>query len=548
MPASWPKGRQAFGRDVSWMNRVLFLMLAVLVGTCAVARADDAPHKAPPSHAPHAPAEPGVFPDSVTSHTITLDGKPLAYTTRAGLIVLHDQSGKPTAQIFYTADTEDGANLAKRPVTFIYNGGPGSSTMWLRMGSIGPMRVVAANGEPSGPPPYRIVENPYSLLDKSDLVFIDMPDSGFGRILPGVDTKTFFGVDQDVRAFGQFISDYISKFGRWNSPKFLYGESYGTTRSAALADYLLNQGIALNGVVLQSSILNFGLDYTSGDPIGGADWPYVFYLPTEAATAWYHNKVANRPANLASFVATVENFAMGEYLDALFKGDKLSNTERDDVVRKLSAYLGVSQQYVRESDLRIPYSRFQAELLRGSGDVFGRLDGRYTTWTTDRSSEEGPPWDPTDSSIDAPYTTAVNQYLRVDLKYNPPIPYRANIYNIIYGPHFGNPDGWNFSHIPPGARFRGPSAGYPTNVAIDLADAMTQNPNLKVFSANGYFDFATPFFATQYTLEHLNLSPALQSNITFGFYPSGHMIYLNPDALAQYKADLARWYDSALGK
>ncbi|HTX55777.1 MAG TPA: hypothetical protein VMD47_01610 [Candidatus Acidoferrales bacterium] len=524
-----------------------FVMLAALACTSVIARAADAPppKKPSPASAPAAPSEKGVFPDSVTSHSITIDGKPIAYTTRAGLIALYDQQGKKTAEVFYTADVEDGADPATRPVTFIYNGGPGSSTMWLRMGSIGPVRVVAANGEPSGPPPYRIVDNQYSLLDKSDLVFIDMPDSGFGRIEPGVDVKNFFGVDQDVAAFGQFISNYISKFGRWNSPKFLFGESYGTTRSAALADYLLNQGIALNGVVLQSSILNFGLDYTSGAPIGGADWPFVLYLPTEAATAWYHHKVGNQSADLATFVSTVEQFAMGEYLDALYRGDKISNAERDDVVRKLSDYLGLPQQYIRESDLRIPYSRFQAELLRGQGEVVGRLDARYTTWTTDRSSEEGPPWDPTDSSIDAPYTTAINQYLRVDLKYNPPIPYRTNIYGIIYGPNFSNSDGWNFSHTPPGEPLG--LGGYPTNVAPDLADAMTQNPSLKVFSANGYFDFATPFFATQYTLEHLNLSPSLQSNITFGFYQSGHMIYLSPQALSQYKTDLARWYDSATG-
>jgi carboxypeptidase C (cathepsin A) len=518
------------------MNRVLSLMLAVLVGTCAIARADDAP-KPSPSPAPSVPAEPGAFPDSVTSHTITIDGKVIAYTARAGTITLHDQNGKPTANVFYTADTEDGVPPSSRPVTFIYNGGPGSSTMWLRMGSFGPVRVVAGNGTPTGPAPYHLVDNKYSLLDKSDLVFIDMPDSGFGRILPGVDTKMFFGVDQDVRAFGQFISNYISKFGRWNSPKFLFGESYGTPRSAALSEYLTEQGITLNGVILQSSILNFGLDYGNGDPIAGGDWPYVFYLPTEAATAWYHNRVADRPADLASFVAEVKAFAMGEYLDALYKGDKLSASERDDVIRKLSRYTGLSEQYIRVSNIRIPYDKFENELLRDQGESVGRLDARFTTWNLDRASVEGPRWDPTDSAIDGAYTTAINQYLREDLKYNPPIPYRANIYDIIYNGDFSNSDGWDMSH----------NNRWPTNTAVDLAEAMAQNPNLKVFSANGYFDFATPFFATDYTLRHLNLSPALQQNITYGYYQAGHMIYLSEPALAQYKADLARWYDSALG-
>ncbi len=521
------------------MNRVFCsLLIAALVVTGATARAADPRGKPAPSPVPPvaAPSEPGTFPDSVTSHTITIDGKPIAYTARAGLITLHDQDGKPTAQVFYTADTADGANPLTRAVTFIYNGGPGSSTMWLRMGSFGPVRVVAADGEPSGPPPYRIVENRYSLLDKSDLVFIDMPDSGFGRIMPGTE-KTFFGVDQDVAAFGQFISTYISKFDRWNSPKFIFGESYGTTRSAALSSYLLDNGIALNGVVLQSSILNFGLDYGNGDPIGGGDWPYVLYLPTEAASAWYHHRVGNAP-DLATFVNQCEQFAMGEYLDALYKGDNLGAAERDDVISKLSRFTGLSPQYIRLSNIRIPYDKFQSELLRNQGEVIGRLDARYTTWSLDRASISGPPWDPTDSSIDAPYTTAINQYLRVDLKYNPPIPYRANIYDIIYGPGSSNGGGWDFAH----------NRRYPTNVAPDLAAAMTQNPHLHVFSANGYFDFATPFFATVYTLKHLNLSPTLQQNITFGFYQAGHMVYLSEPALAQYKADLARWYDSALGQ
>lgn len=514
------------------------LMLAALVATSATARAADAPPETAASPAPAmAPAEPGVFPDSVTGHSVTIGGKPIAYTARAGLIALHDQEGKLTARVFYTAYTADGANPNARPVTFIYNGGPGSSTMWLRMGSFGPVRVVAADATPSGPPPYHIVENQYSLLDKSDLVFIDMPDSGFGRIMPGVDVKTFFGVDQDVSQFGQFITNYISKFGRWNSPKFIFGESYGTPRSAVLSDYLVEHGVALNGVILQSSILNFGLDYGNGDPIGGGDWPYVLYLPTEAATAWYHNRANPRPSDLPSYVREVEQFAMGEYLDALYKGDKISASERDDVIRKLSRYTGLSQNYIRLSNIRIPYDKFEDELLRNEGQIVGRLDSRYQTWNLDRASIEGPPWDPTDSSIDAPYTTAINQYLREDLKYNPPIPYRANIYDIIYGPGFSNQDGWDFAH----------AGRYPTNTAPDLAEAMTQNPSLKVFSANGYYDFATPFFATDYTLRHLNLSPSLQQNITYGYYQAGHMIYLSEPALAQYKADLARWYDSALG-
>jgi carboxypeptidase C (cathepsin A) len=522
--------------------RVLGFLLAALLSTVLPAHA--ARSKPSPSPSPTAApsAEPVAYPDAVTEHTIVLGGKTIAYTARAGTITLFNQKEQPTARMFYTAFTENGANPATRPVTFIYNGGPGSSTMWLRMGSIGPVRVLAANGAPSGPPPYRIVDNPYSLLDKSDLVFIDMPDTGFGRIIGAGTTKEFFGVDQDVAAFGQFISRYISTFDRWNSPKFLFGESYGTTRSAALADYLLVHGISLNGVILQSSILNFGLDFTSGAPIGGGDWAYVLYLPTEAATAWYYHKVPNEP-NLANFISRVESFAMGEYLDALYRGDRVSSSERGRVAQTLSTDLGVPLQYVLESNLRVPYPRFQRELLRIAGRVIGRLDSRYSTSTTDRASYEGPPWDPTDSSIDAPYTTAVNQYIREDLKYNPPIEYRPNVYDLI----FGNGHEWDFTHKPPNAErlFTALAKMTATNVAPDLADAMTENPKLQVFSANGYYDFATPFFATQYTLDHLNIAPSLQHNVTYGFYEAGHMIYLSDSALARYKADLARWYDRA---
>jgi carboxypeptidase C (cathepsin A) len=499
---------------------------------CCSAVLGAAPPPAPsPTASPSpaaAPNEAGILPDSVTDHSVTIGGTPYAYSARAGTLVLTNAKAQPAAAVFYTAYTVSGAD---RPVTFVYNGGPGSSTMWLRMGSFGPVRVVAGNGRPSGPPPYRIEDNPYSLLDKTDLVFIDMPDSGFGRIIGAGTPKEFFGVDQDVAAFGQFIERYISKFGRWNSPKFIFGESYGTTRSAALSDYLLQHGVTLNGVILQSSILNFALDYGNGEPNATGDWPYVFYLPTEAATAWYHGKIRSRPADIGTFLNQVETFATGEYLEALYKGNRLDARERDAVAAKLSRYLGIPENYVLESNIRVPYDRFQRELLRGQGVVVGRLDSRYTTYGLHEASNEGPPWDPTDSSIDGPYTDAVNEYIREDLKYNPPIPYRANIYDIIE-----KSGGWDDSH----------NQRYPTNVAPDLADAMTQNPDLKLFSANGYYDFATPFFATMYTLQHLELARPLQQNITYGFYQAGHMIYLDPASLAQYKSDLARWYDSAL--
>ena len=484
-----------------------------------------------PSASP-APAQttPPNVPDAVTKHTIVLGGKTYPYTARAGTLTLHNQAGEPTARIFYVAYTLDGASEASRPVTFLYNGGPGSSSMWLHMGSFGPVRIEAgADGTITRPAPYHLVTNDYSLLDTTDLVFIDMPDSGFGRIIGAGKPKDFFGVDQDVKAFGQFIQTYLTTFSRWNSPKFLYGESYGTTRSAALADYLQNAGVSINGVVLQSTILNFGID---GTDTGSNDWPYILYLPTETAAAWYHHALPNAPATLDPVLKQVEDFAMNEYADCLAKGSSCTRGEYDDVVSKLHTYTGLPQSYIRNNNIRVSYTRFENVLFRNRGEILGRLDARFHTLTTDRLADQQP-WDPTDAAIDAPFTAAINSYLREDLHYTSPLHYRPSIYNIIYA----NGQQWDFKH-----------RGNPTtNVSPDLAEAMTYNPHLQIFSANGYYDFATPFFETLYSLDHLSIEPSLQKNITYGFYQSGHMIYLRPAALAQLHDDLERWYAATLG-
>jgi carboxypeptidase C (cathepsin A) len=509
-----------------WFIGSVALVCALLVPAPAYASSKKPAPTPLPSMASASPRTP----DAVTQHTIVLDGKTIAYTARAGTITLRNHNHQPTLRMFYVAYTENGANSQTRPVTFLYNGGPGSSSMWLHMGSWGPVRVIVGNGTITGPPPYRIVKNQYSLLNTTDLVFIDMPDSGFGRIV-GVGTpKMFFGVDQDVDAFGQFIERYLNDFGRWNSPKFLYGESYGTTRSAALVQHLQQMGIGINGVVLQSSILNFGLDFTNASPIGGNDWPYAFYLPSEAATAWYHNALPHRPAHLRPFVAQVVSFATGEYLDALAKGARISPQLASDVVMKIHDYTGLPEQYIRNNNLRVPYWRLESELLRDQGMEVGRLDSRFETPSMDRA-ENSPMWDPTDAAIDYPYTTAINAYLRQDLHYRTPLLYRTQVYNIIQ-----KDGGWDNKHD-----------GNPTtDVAPDLAAAMSYDPHLQIFSANGYYDFATPFTATVYTLEHLNIKHYLMKNITYGFYKSGHMIYLAPHALQHYHEDLERWYAATL--
>ena len=480
------------------------------------------------SPAPQPPSPTAQTSDSITHHTIALGGKLVAYTARAGTITLRDGDEKPTADMFYVAYTLDGVPAQARPVTFFYNGGPGSATLWLHMGSFAPVRVQIGNGTITHNAPYRVVPNSETILDASDLVFIDAPETGYSRITGGKPAD-FFGVDKDVAAFEQFVVRYLTTFDRWNSPKFLYGESYGTARSAALADALAqNDNVAINGIVLQSTILNFGIDVAS---IGSNDWPAILYLPTMTATAWYHHALPDPSVSLDDEVARSERFAMGDYADALAKGSTVSRAQFDRVVRELQALTGLSERDIRNNNLRVPNNRFQNRLFLNQGTILGRVDTRFSTTTTDRIALNQP-WDPANAAIAAPFTAAVNQYLRGDLAYQTTLLYRPNAYAEI----FNSPDGWDFRHN-----------GVPqTNTEPDLADAMTFNPSLQVFSASGYYDFATPFFETVYSLNHLAIAQALRANITQSFYPSGHMIYIEDASRKRLHDDLERWYARTL--
>ena len=478
-----------------------------------------------------APATPAPNPlanvpkDAVTHHTIALSGGRLSYTARAGTIVLRNADEKPQATMFYTAYTVDGAG--NRPVTFFYNGGPGSATLWLRMGSFGPVRVQTGNGVMTAGAPFVLAENRFSLLDASDLVFVDMPASGFGRILPGGDAKKIFGSDNDVRAFSQFVKRWLTANGRWNSKHVLFGESYGTPRTAMLANSLQSDGVGVDGVVLQSSILNDAL--ASSETYGGADtddWQYVFALPTMAASAYYYKAVPGAPPTLAAYMKEVQAFAMGEYRQALNQGSGLSPQRFDSIVAKLHRYTGLSETYLRNSDLRVTSQHFLAEFRRSRAQRIGAYDARYRLFDLDPESEYGQ-LEPSDASIDVAYLTTTNDYLRRTLGYKTNLEYLTGAYGAIQAA-----GGWDFTH----------NGGLPLNSAPDLAQAMTYNPNLKVFSANGWYDSVTPFAATVYTLDHLGIQKPLMNNITYGFYPSGHMIYLNPRALALFHDDLERWY------
>ncbi len=465
----------------------------------------------------------------VTSHTVTVRGQPLSYKATAGTLTIRDEDGKPTASLFYVAYTLDAgkAGLAHRPVTFLYNGGPGSSSLWLHMGSIGPMRLRTASPDATGPAPYSFAPNDDTLLDKTDLVFIDALGTGYSRPLGKTDPKTFWGVDQDADTFAKAIVRYVTLNGRANSPKFLFGESYGTTRSAALSYVLHQRGVDLNGVILLSSWLNTVVN----DP--GFDLNYVEYLPSYAAAAWYHDRIANKPADLAGFLAQARAFAQGPYAQALDKGQDISPAEFDAVAAQVAAYTGLSVDYVKRAKLRVGLDRFRKELLRDQGKVIGRFDARFLGVDQDTAGE-APSFDPSDTGVSGAFIAAAGAYLTDDLKYKTDLEYRPEWDKAN--------DDWDFRHTLINAN------GQKSNEAavnLDLAQTMRENPHMKVLSLNGWFDLATPFFETEYDLGHMMLDAPIRSNLSFRYYPSGHMVYLNPEALKQLHADVAAFIDEA---
>lgn len=463
-----------------------------------------------------------------TQHTLATNGQTIHYTATAGNLVIQDEHDKPYASVFYVAYTQDGAEASARPVTFLYNGGPGSSTIWLHMGSFGPVRVETDSPKATTPAPYHLVPNQFSLLDKTDLVFIDAVGTGFSKPVGKATQKDFSGVDQDLHAFTRFIVRYVTVNSRWNSPKFLIGESYGTTRSAGLSYSLQEAGVSLNGVVLVSSILNYN------DHAPGMDNDFINYLPSYAAIAWYHNKLANKPSDLASFLNEVRTYARGPYSAALAQGQNLGATEEDQVAQKLSQMTGLSVKYLKEANLRVRPSNFRKQLLRDDRRTLGRYDARFEGIDMNAVGAV-PEYDPSDTGIQGAFVAAFHDYLTNQLKYT-----TDDVYHVT---DYGNGVKWDWKHTPPDSG----EQQWP-DVALDLGAAMRENPHLKLFSANGYFDLATPFFETEYDISHMELDPAIRKNVRFGYYPSGHMIYLNVDALKSLKNDLALFYSSAVGQ
>jgi carboxypeptidase C (cathepsin A) len=509
---------------------LLGLMLAPSWSYLSAQEAGKAPEAKPGESTEKEKKEPPKEETSVTEHTARIGGQTVAYKATFGSIMLKDDKDEPTALIFYTAYTRtDTKDLNARPLTFAYNGGPGSASAWLHMGAFGPKRIVTNDPGYTPPGPYRLADNPSSLIDKTDVVFIDPVGTGFSRAVGKAQNKDFWGIDQDVHSLAQFITTYVSRNARWTSPKYLLGESYGTFRSAALGNYLQsNKGLALNGIVLISSVLDLSqLTFPPGD-----DLCYIVYLPSYAATARYHKLLKSSPGDLFAFLQEVRNFASGEYAAALMKGAQLSDTEKAEMARKLSAYTGLSEDYWIKANLRVNLPQFNAELQRSKGETTGRLDSRYSGYTFDLLTEYAEN-DPQSNAISAAYTAAINSYVREELKYNP-----QREYKLLGGEPGRN---WDWKREP-GAGRRG-FFPFAPNVMLDLAEAMIVNPNLKVQVENGIYDMATPFFGTEYTMTHLGLPAKLQGNIKEDYYEAGHMMYLEDGQLAKLKENVGRFID-----
>jgi len=505
---------------------MLFSALAI-AGTISAVAAQKPPSTPPEAEKPKEEKKTPPKPEekiSQTRHSCKIDGKEIKYTATAGTILLKQEDDTPKASVFYVAYTKDEVtDPSQRPITFTFNGGPGSASVWLHLGAFGPRRVQMGDAGSLLPPPYKLVDNESSLLDVTDLVFIDPVSTGYSRAVPGETPKQFHGVQEDVQSVADFIRLYATRNKRWSSPKFLAGESYGTTRAAGLSGYLQQRyGMYLNGIVLISSILNF----ETAEFDTGNDLPYILYLPTYTAIAWYHKKLGgDLQGDLQRAIAESRKFATGEYADALMAGDALPAARRSEMAQKLARLTGLSADYIDRTNLRIEIQRFTKELLRGERRTIGRIDARFTGIDTDAAGEK-PEFDPSIAAIIGPYAGMLNDYVRNDLKFDSDLPYEVLT---------GRVRPWNYA----------PYENRYVNVAETLRSAMTQNPFLHVFVAKGYYDLATPFFAADYTFDHLGLDPTLRSHLSGDYFEAGHMMYVQPASLARLKQDIAKFITSS---
>ena len=469
---------------------------------------------------------------SITEHEITLGGKVIKYQATAGYMAMKDpKTEKTKANLFFVAYTklgsdDDKLDLAKRPITYSFNGGPGSASIWLHMGALGPKRVAMTEKGESLPPPYKMIDNDLCWLDQTDLVFIDPVSTGFSRAATGEDPKQFHGFNEDIASVGDFIRLYTTRYSRWPSPQFLIGESYGTTRASALSDYLQDHyGLYLNGITLVSSIMNF--ETAQFKP--GNDLPYTLFLPTYAAGAWYHKKLGGAYANadLPTVLQAAEKFVEEKYAPALMRGDALPAAEKAALAKEEAALIGLPEAFVLQRNLRIDISTFTTKLLEDRDRSVGRYDSRLTGIRYAPGTAGRQEFDPSYEAVYGAYTACFNDYVRRELKYESDLPYNALT---------GEVQPWNYNNV----------QNEYLNTAEMLHKAMSRNTNLKVWIANGHFDLATPFFATDYTVRQMGLDPAVRGNINLTFYEAGHMIYMVPSELAKLKADAAKFYDATL--
>jgi carboxypeptidase C (cathepsin A) len=462
---------------------------------------------------------------SQTSHTVRLDGREIKYTATAGTLPIRLDNGQVAARMFFVAYTKDGEDVKTRPVSFLYNGGPGAATIWLHMGSFAPKHVeMAAEGfQPA--PPYRLVDNENSLLDVTDMVYVDAIDTGFSRVVSGVNNAQFHGVRGDLRAFGEFINNYLKAYSRFPSPKYLIGESYGTIRSAGLAQELQNRhGIELNGISMISSTLTF-LNLV---PSPQNDIAYASHVETYTATAWYHKKLPTDLAgDLKKAVDESRTFAVGEYLTALAKGNRATTEERKTTGQKLARLTGLSVDYVERANLRIDPGRFRKELLRDKRLVVGRLDSRFTSVEKDAAGEEDE-FDLSNSALQGPYTALFQDYVKNELKWETDLHY----------PTSGNVRPWSWDEF--------------TNSYMDMTEplrsAMSHNPFLKIFVAIGYYDMATVMGGAEYNFAHLGYDPTFVERVSYSYYEAGHMIYIRPSEHKKLKNDIARFIQGTRGQ
>ena len=451
---------------------------------------------------------------SVTKNSVKIGTEQINYTATAGYMEMNDEKDTLKANLFFIAYTKDGeTDPAKRPLLFSFNGGPGSSSVWLHMGALGPRRILMTEDGNTLPPPYKYVNNEYSWLDKADIVFIDPMMTGYTRPAGKTAHSDYTGYENDIKFVGDFIRLYTSKYKRWASPKYLAGESYGTTRAAGLSSYLQGRyGLYLNGIILVSAILDFGTVETDR----GNDLPFALQLPTFAATSWFHKKLDSRYNNLGSLLQEVQQFSLNDYNNALMRGDKLSEAERNTIITKLHDYTGLSKEYIDQTNLRLYVGRYNKELLRNEGKTVGRLDSRFKGDDYDKAGESFD-YDPSyNIAIYGGYTAAINDYIRRELKYENDIPYEILT---------GRVSPWPLS------------ADKYLNVADQLRSAMVTNPSLKVWICNGYYDLATPYYATDYVINHMFLPKDIRKNISFTYYEAGHMMYIQQKSLVQLKKD-----------